>query len=399
MRRLGLLIVGATCLASCASQLESHEQSATERPRIIDGHADFAVHYLKRDWSVGALDIELALPGQIDVPRWRQGGFNGALATVGSDKKAGSEDHFPRVLVSLDWLDALVERHARALVLAGSAEDFDQAAEQGRIALMPALEGGDQLDGSLANLREARRRGLRSMVIVYDHHNEIGDGAMAMPASAKVAAIPHGGLSPFGRELIAEMNRLGVIIDLSHAAEVTALQAIQLSNAPVIFSHSGARALADTPRNLSDEVLRAVRGNDGIVMVPLVPYLTTTAHWRWWLTGEQRYAELAAKHDEAEVSAAMAQWDAQNPEPAVTIGNVADQIDYIARVAGRNHVGIGTDFDGMGSFAVPDLKDAAALPALLDELKRRGWSSSELYNLARGNLLRVLRQVEVVAAQ
>lgn len=400
MRRLGLLILGAACLASCASQLGSREPSATEHPQIIDGHVDFVVHFLIRDWSVDALDIERSLPGQADAARWREGGVNEALTTVGSDKEAGSEEHFPRVLVALDWLDALVERHSRALMLAGSAEDFDEAAEQGRIALMPALEGGDQLDGSLSNLREAHRRGLRSMVIVYDHHNEIGNGAMAMPASATIATNPHGGLSSFGRELIAEMNRLGVVIDLSHAAEPTAIQTIQLSKAPAIFSHSGARTLADTPRDLSDRVLREVRANNGIVMVPLAPYLTTTAHWQWWLEGEQRFAELASKYDQVGVSGAMARWDAQIPEPAVTISNVADQVDYIARVAGKNHVGIGTDFDGMGmgSFGVPHLNEAAALPALLDELKRRGWSSSELYNLTRGNLLRVLRQVQGIAS-
>ena len=196
------------------------------------------------------------------------------------------------------------------------------------------------------------------------------------------------------------MNRLGVVIDLSHAAEPTAIQTIQLSKAPAIFSHSGARTLADTPRDLSDRVLREVRANNGIVMVPLAPYLTTTAHWQWWLEGEQRFAELASKYDQVGVSGAMARWDAQIPEPAVTISNVADQVDYIARVAGKNHVGIGTDFDGMGmgSFGVPHLNEAAALPALLDELKRRGWSSSELYNLTRGNLLRVLRQVQGIAS-
>lgn len=400
MRRLSLLAFAAIFLASCGTVSGTRVDAPLQLPKLIDGHADFALHYLKRNWSLDALDIERSLPGQADVPRWRRGGINGALVTVGSDKEPGSDGHFSRVLVSIDWLEGLSTQHNRALMLARSAADFELAAAEGRIALMPALEGGDQLDGSLANLREAHRRGLRSMIIVYDYHNEIGDGAMSMPASATLARTAHGGLSLFGREVIAEMNRLGVIIDLSHAAESTALQAMQLSKAPVIFSHSGARALADTPRNLSDDVLRAVAADGGIVMVTLVPYLTTTAYWRWWLAGEQEYSELTAKHsDEAAVSNGMAEWDAANPQPQVTISDVADQVEYVARIAGKDHVGIGTDFDGMGSFAIPDLKDAATIPALLHELKRRGWNSAELHQLARGNFLRVLRRVEAATEQ
>lgn len=375
-------------------------QSSTFAP-VIDGHADFAIHYLKRDWRVDAFDIEKQLPGQADVVRWREGGINGALATVGSDLGPESKDHFPRVLESLDWFDALIARHGGPLVAARSADDFDKATGAGKIALMPALEGGDQLDQSLPNLHEAYRRGIRSVGIVYDHHNAIGDGAMAFPQSAAVAGPAHGGLSGFGRDLIADMNLLGMLVDLSHASEATALRAIAESRAPVIFSHSGARALADSPRNLSDGVLRAVAARGGIVMIPLVPYLTTTEHWRWWTAGEAAYAALAKRHgdDKAAISRAMAEWDSNNPQPPVTIADVANQIDHVARVAGKDHVGIGTDFDGMGSFAIADLKDASRIPALLDELASRGWTQADLEKLARGNFLRVLRQAESTAAE
>ncbi len=190
-----------------------------------------------------------------------------------------------------------------------------------------------------------------------------------------------------------------MIVDLSHAEETTALQAMSLSRAPVIFSHSGARARADTARNLSDRALRALRADGGIVMVPLAPYLTTTAHWRWWSSGEARYAELVAAHGDGHsaVSTGMTAWDAANPEPEVTVAHVADQIEHVARVAGHEHVGIGSDFDGMGRFAIPALADASRLPSLFAELARRGWTDAHLHALASGNFERVLGDVEAAS--
>jgi membrane dipeptidase len=303
------------------------------------------------------------------------------------------------VLASLDWFDALVQRHPDTLTVAVTASDFERASASGKIALMAALEGGDQLDGSLENLRAAYARGVRSVGIVYDHHSSIGDGAMATPGSVAVAAPANGGLSTFGRQVVEEMNRLGMIVDLSHAGEQTALDAIRHSKAPVVFSHSAARGLADTPRNVSDEVLREVAENGGVIMAPLAPYLITTEHWRWWSAGEARYAELQKQHagDQAAIGRGMAEWDAANPQPTVTVAHVADQVEYIAKSAGRDHVGIGTDFDGMGSFKVVGLEDAAALPKLLAELRSRGWSEVDLRKLARDNFLRVMRAAEAAA--
>jgi membrane dipeptidase len=396
MRRFSFALMSCLALTGCTLPREGGGASALQ---VIDGHADFAVHYLRQNWAVEAHDITSSLPGQTDVPRWRAGGINGALVTIGSDLPPGSADHFPRVLASVAWFDALIDRHDGVLIKARSADDFDRAANDGRIALMPAIEGGDQIDASLENLRAAYAAGVRSMGIVYDHHNAIGDGAMAMSSSAGIADSPSGGLTPFGRRVIAEMNRLGMMVDLSHAAESSALQAMSVSRAPVIFSHSGARALADTPRNLSDAALREIGRTGGIVMVPFVPYLTTTAHWDWWMAGEAHYAALQARHgnDEAAIAHGMGEWDAANPQPMVAVAHVADQIEHIARVAGRDHVGIGADFDGMGSFAIAELSDGSMIPALFAELSRRGWSPSDLHKIARGNFLRVLRNVETAA--
>ena len=393
------LVVALTLLLSLAASAAAERRGVSKAIQVIDGHADFAVHYLRRKWAIDAHDISTSLPGQADIPRWRAGRINGALVTVGSDLPPGSTGHFPRVVASLDWFGALLDQHDNALVQARSAADFERATDRGRIAMMAAIEGGDQIDASIENLCFAYAAGVRSIGIVYDHHNEIGDGAMAMPSSARIAKSASGGLTAFGRRVIAEMNRLGMLVDLSHAAESTALQAIAASRAPAIFSHSGARDLADTPRNLSDPVLREVGRTGGIVMVPLAPYLTTTAHWNWWTAGEAHYAALQTRHgnDDAAITRGMAEWDTTNPQPVVTVSDVADQIEHVARLAGRDHVGIGTDFDGMGSLAVTDLKDASMLPTLFAELSRRGWSSDDLQKLARGNFLRVLREVESAA--
>ena len=400
MRRCIIALVLGSAFWSGACPGQSPLNPDTSFAKVIDGHGDFAIHYLRRKWSTDALDIEKSLPGQTDVVKWRAGGINGVLTTVGSDLPPGSSGHFSRVLASLDWFDALIARHGGALMAARSSADFEAAAREGKIALMAAIEGGDQLDASVAHLRTAHARGVRSVGIVYDHHNPIGDGAMAMPSSAKIASRPHGGLSTFGRQIVAEMNRIGMIVDLSHAAESTALEAMQVSKAPVIFSHSAARALAETPRNLSDRVLRAVAADGGIVMVPLVPYLATTEHWQWWSAGEARYAELEARHrsDQAAIARGMSEWDATNPQPSLSVANAADQIEHVARIAGKDHVGIGTDFDGMGSFSIPGLSDASAVPRLLEELARRGWSRENLEKLARGNFLRVLKAVEAAAS-
>lgn len=406
MRRGCSLVVLSLLLVGCQAARTGEPASAgaspvTVRLAIFDGHNDLAIHYMRARpvWSLNSHDLAVRLPGQSDIPRWRVGGVSGALITIASDRAPDDRDHFSRLLASLSWFDALVRRYPAHVVQARSSTDLRAARRSRRIALMPAIEGGYQLDGLLDNLRIAYARGVRSMTIVYDHHDAIGDGAMALEQSRAAARAPHGGLSPFGSELVAEMNRLGMLVDLSHAGEATALQALEVSRAPVIFSHSGSRVLADTPRNLSDDTLRALTANGGIIMVPFAPYLTTTANWRWWASGEARFAELQAAHpgDEGAVQRGMADWDAANPQPEVTLAHVADQIEYIARVAGHDHVGIGTDFDGMGSHVIPDMADVTRLPALFAELARRGWSTAQLGALASGNFERVLARAEAIA--
>lgn len=399
----GLLAAGAAIagLAGCgAASGRPPDPAATahavlSRHPVVDGHNDLGRHYLAASppWSVSALDIEARLPGQSDVPRLRRGMIGATFVTVASDLGPGTKVHRDRLLASIDWFDALTRRHQGALMKALAPGDLAQAQASGRIAMIMAIESGEQLDGSLDQLRELHARGLRAITLVYDHHNALGDGAMVFRESAGVARPPAGGLTPFGRQVVDEMNRLGMLIDLSHAAESTAMDALAVSRSPVIFSHSNARALTGTARNLSDETLRAVAANGGVVLVSFVPYLSSEEHWRWWTAGEARYAELVAAHgsDRERISAGMQEWDASHPQPRVTLAAVADHIEHVARVAGEDHVGIGSDFDGMDSFVVAGLEDATGVPALFVELARRGWTGDRLAKLARGNVLRVWR--------
>lgn len=388
--RLTIILLGAL-LAACTPPTR-------EPTPIFDGHADFAIHFAggARPWLVDRHDLA-RLPGQADLSRWKAGGVGGMLTTVASGLSTNAPSHFPAVLASMDWFDAVGRRYGTKIALARSPAEVDAAWRDGKLAMVAALEGAEQLDGKLANLSILERRGLRSLLIVYDQHNLYGDGAEAFVGSKGRPA--YGGLSEDGRALIREANRLGIIVDLSHAAEATALEAIAASHAPVIFSHSSARGLADTSRNLSDALLRRVGQSGAIVMVPMVPYLTTSAHWRWFDAGEREYARLAAMHgaNKAAVDQAMAAWDKANPEPRVTVADVANQVEYVARIAGRQHVGIGTDFDGMGRFTIPDLADASKLPALFVELRSRGWTRSQIDALASGNFLRVWTEVRARA--
>lgn len=370
---------------------------------IIDGHDDFPIHYVtaKPAWSLDAHDFAASLPGQIDLPRLRKGHVGASLLTLGSDLEPDAPGQHQRVLVSFDWFDRFTAKYAGALSQARRADDVAIAERQGKIALIPALEGGEQLDATIAHFPELYRRGLRALILIYDGDNAFGAGAKAFQGSMRIVGRSTDGLTELGAAAVREMNRLGIIIDMSHAAASSVRDALEMSRAPIILSHSNARALCDTERNAPDDVLRAVARNGGIVMATPVPYLTTNAFWRWWDAGEKRYAELvaASSGNKSAVKQGMDAWDKANAKPTVTVSDFADQIEYIARVAGENHVGIGSDFDGMGEYAIKGLEDASLIPAVFSELARRGWSAQALRKLSRENFLRVWREVERVAQE
>lgn len=402
MDRFAALLFFAATVGACAHQPAdpaSVASAALERTPVFDGHNDLAVHfaYGEPPWSLEKVDLE-RLPGQSSLAKLRSGHIGGALITTGSALAPEAATHFEALKRSFDWFDSLVVRHQGAVAKVTSLAELRESRQRRKIALIMAIEGGEQIDASIPNLGAAYARGVRSLGIIYNDHNAIGDGGMPSNFASRPAA---GGLTPFGLEVIAEMNRLGMIIDLSHAADDSAQQAMRASRAPVIFSHSGARALTSSPRNLSDETLRLAHRRDALVMVPLVPYLVSDAHWRWWSQGEANFARLEKLYpnDRARVIAESRRWDAEHPQPAVAVGDVADHVEHIARLVGFENVGIGSDFDGMGSHVIPALADASRVPALFEELARRGWSQAQLEALASRNFERLLGSVERAAAR
>ena len=276
------------------------------------------------------------------------------------------------------------------LVLARTAAELRQARAQGKVGSVLGMEGGHAIENSLGALRAYYDLGARYMTLT---HNVTLDWADAALDSAR-----HGGLTEFGREVVREMNRLGMLVDLAHVSPGTMSDALDVTEAPVIFSHSSARAIADVPRNVPDSILRRLPQNGGVVMVTFVPGFVSQALIDWGKQYEaaQADARAGADGDSAAVARVMTAWTAAHPKPRATIKDVADHIDHVRKVAGVDHVGLGGDFDGITE-TVDGLEDVSTYPALFAELLRRGWSEADLRKLAGENVLRAFERAETVA--
>jgi len=380
---------------------------------LIDGHNDLAWQIRSCYGGLDKLDLrndlaQLPQPAQAtadcdwappmtDIPRLRSGRVGGQFWSVWVPPELPGPAAVKMTLEQFDVVRAMAARYPDALQMAYTAQDIVDIHKAGRVASLIGIEGGHQVDNSLAVLRQMYALGARYMTLTHTLNNDWADSATANPRRH--------GLSPFGRVVVHEMNRLGMLVDLSHVSPETMKTALEVAVAPVIFSHSGARALNDHPRNVPDEVLLLVRQNRGLVMVNGVPgYLSAErAHWKADRAAEQaRYNSppfdgLYIGQPER-AKAALAEWDATHPVPVVTLSRVADHIEHIRQVAGVDCVGLGADFDGV-SEVPPDFNGVDKYPALLRELARRGWSDADLAKVAGGNLLRVLREAEAVAAR
>jgi membrane dipeptidase len=306
---------------------------------------------------------------------------------------------FEAVQMTLEEID-IVKRMTLAFpadfAMAYTAADVRRIHKAHRIASLIGIEGGPQINNSLAVLRQMFDAGARYMTLTHTTNTAWADSATDNPA--------HHGLTPFGVAVVKEMNRLGMLVDLSHVSPETMKAALAATTAPVIYSHSSARALDDHPRNVPDDVLRLVAANGGVVMVNFAPGYVSMARNQWdadYAAEQSRfssppYGGLYIGQPER-AKAAMAQWEAQHPRPAVTLSQVADHVDHIRQVAGVDHVGLGSDFDGIPD-APEGLQDVSRYPALLAELMRRGWSDGDIGKLAGDNVLRVMIAAETVAA-
>ena len=271
-----------------------------------------------------------------------------------------------------------------------TADDVERIFKKGKIASLIGMEGGHSIDNSLATLRMFNRLGAQYMTLTHGKNMPWADSATDEPKL--------GGLSPFGEEVVREMNWLGMIVDLSHVSPDTMDDAIRVSQAPVIFSHSSARALNDVPRNVPDNILQQLPKNGGVVMVTFVPGFLSpkVAAWNKLQTAEQARLTALFPNDAAAVKSGVDAWTKANPAPRATIADAADHIDHIKKVAGIDHIGLGGDFDGIES-VVLGLEDVSKYPALTAELLRRGYKDDEIKKIIGGNVLRVMREVERVS--
>jgi membrane dipeptidase len=359
---------------------------------LIDGHNDLPWR-IREDTiargSVDAYDLRTHRPGQTDLDRLRKGMVGAQFWSVYTPGEYRDSGYARVQLEQIDIARRVIEKYPDRLALALSPADIRREFKQGKLASLLGLEGGHAIEHSLGALRAYYDLGVRYMTLT---HNVTLDWADAALDSAR-----HNGLTPFGDSVVREMNRLGMLVDLSHVSPATMSTALNVTQAPVIFSHSGARALVDVPRNVPDSILRRVTKNGGIVMVPFVTGFVSPAVL---LYDDSRPSmrDLRQKYgtDTAAITRAVNEWRKTHPEPRATLSQVADQIEYVRKVAGVDHVGIGGDFDGITE-VVQGLEDVSTYPALFAELARRGWSDSDLRKLAGENFLRVFSEAEAVA--
>jgi len=373
---------------------------------VFDGHNDLPWR-IREDSThpsdVEAYDLRTRTPGMTDLARLRQGQVGAQFWSVYIPGEKGDATYKPNGVVSstpgyarvqleqIDIARRVIDRYP-ALRWTPTSAAVRSAMSQGAIASLLGIEGGHAIENSLDALRQYYALGARYMTLT---HNVTLDWADAALDSAK-----HGGLTPFGREVVREMNRLGMLVDLAHVSAGTMSDALDVTQAPVIFSHSAARALVDHPRNVPDSILARLPKNGGVVMVPFVTVFTSGAV-KANDDSLQAFTAAAARRrgaDTVGLRAEIATWQRAHPRPSATIADVADHIEHVRKVAGVDHVGIGGDFDGIPE-TVLGLEDVSTYPAIFAELAHRGWSDADLAKLASGNVLRVLARAEEVSAR
>ena len=366
-----------------------------KRTPLIDGHNDLPWSLRENHrQSVAGLESgtdKREKPLMTDMARLRQGRVGGQFWSVYISGTITGDEAIRTTIEQVDTARRIIDAYPRDLQLASTAADVERIHRSGKVASMLGIEGGRQIGGSLAALRQFYNLGVRYMTLTHNQTTEWADAGTDEPK--------HDGLSPFGLEVVKEMNRLGMLVDLSHVSPATMKDAIAASRAPVIFSHSDVYALNPHPRSVPDDVLRLLPANGGVAMITFVPSFLDAEHWAWSRERSAEEARLKSLYSfsKERQEAGIESWEKAHPRPRVTVADVADHIEHAAKIAGHDHVGIGGDLDGI-DVTVEGLDGVEDYPNLFAELIRRGWSDSNLAKLAGGNILRALRRAEAVAA-
>ena len=372
-----------------AALLERAKAILAEAP-LIDGHNDLPSVILDAaQGDVTRFDLrERQIEFPADLPRLRQGSISAQFWSAFVDTSfMDTGESLRQCLREIDVIHRLVDRYPE-LELALTTDDIVRIRREGKIASLIGVEGGHAIEGSLAALRLLYALGARYMTLTHFRTIEWADSATDFPR--------HHGLTELGEEVVREMNRLGMLVDLSHVSPDSMRDALRVSRAPVMFSHSNALALNAHPRNVPDDVLRLVKDNGGVVMVNFIPAYVDPSHPRWSVARDEELERLRRDlDDEREIERRLQDWTSRNPEPRGSLSQVADHIDHIREVAGIDHVGIGSDFyDAGGPSMAEGLGDVTRFPALVAELLARGYTDEDVKKVAGENLLRVMREAE-----
>jgi membrane dipeptidase len=368
-------------------------QALHKQVPLIDGHNDYPWALRENaERDLDKLDISKPQPSiMTDIGRLRAGGVGGQFWSVYVPADLQGQTAVTATLEQIDIVLRMMRKYPETFELALTADDVERIFKKGKIASLIGMEGGHSIDNSLGALRMFHRLGARYMTLTHSRNIPWADSA------TDTAVL--GGLSPFGEQVVREMNWLGMLVDLSHVSPDTMADAIRVSQAPVIFSHSSARALNDVPRNVPDNVLQMLPKNGSVVMVTFVPGFLSpkVAAWSKLQTAEENRLKQQFPTDAEAVKKGLADWTKANPAPLSTVADAADHIDHIRKVAGIDHIGLGGDFDGITS--VPEgLEDVSKYPALTAELLRRGYKDDDVKKIVGLNILRVMRSVEKVSA-
>ena len=400
-----LLLAAALVLVASPLAAQTPEEiaaAALEAAPVWDGHNDVPIQLRGRFGNViGDFDFEDTsdtgpsnAEGQAmhtDFARLAQGHVGAQFWSVYVSPDLAPRDAVIATIEQIDVTKRLVARYPDRLALALTAADVERAIAEGKVASLLGMEGGHSIDGNLAVLRQMYDLGARYMTLTHSKNTPWADSATAAPQ--------HGGLTDFGRDVVREMQRIGMLVDLSHVSEATMLDALEVARAPVIFSHSGAFGATAHPRNVPDGVLEKVRDNGGIVMIVALPAYISEARRQWGAASEGEKKRLETLHpgDPDAVKRGQDAWRAANPEPVTTIADMADHVDHVRKVAGIDHIGVGGDYDGMAT-GPAGMEDVAGYPALFAELARRGYSQADLEKISSRNMLRVMKAAEAYAA-